>query len=316
MNILVLGGAGFLGSNLVRYCLDQGAEQVTVVDSLDTALRSDLCGLQQVMGSIDFLQGDIRDASLMARVVRDQDVIFNCAGQTSHPLSLKRPLFDTEINCLGTLNVLEAVRKHNKAARVLYTSSSTVVGRGSDGIVTESHSESPLDVYSANKGVAEKYHQIYTRVHGLNTLSIRFANLYGPYGKASPEFGFINYFISLAATGQEITIFGDGAQTRNVMYVGDAVSLLLECARRDDLVDDVFFAVHREHYSVKEIAQTIVSVFDGGTIVFRRWPQVRRRIEVGDVIISGEKLYHETSWEPRHVLREGLKETKRIMGAA
>ena len=313
MRILILGGAGFLGANLVRRCLRDGLHQVTVVDSLDPRLKSDTENLDEVRPSIDFVRGDIGDEDLMSELIRDQEGGFNCAGQTSHSLSLEDPLFDARINCLGNLTVLEAMRRSNSEARIIYTSSSTVVGRGNGRIVTESHNDLPRDIYSANKGVAEKYYRIYHHVHGLSTLSIRFANLYGPYGKGFPEFGFINYFISLAAADREITVFGDGSQTRNVMYVGDAVDLLYECVSHDRLAGNMFFAVHKEHYSVREIAEAIIDVFGQGTIVWKAWPEIRERIEIGDVVLSGAKLYHETSWEPRYRLREGLAETKRIM---
>ncbi len=313
MRILILGGAGFLGSNLVRRCLRDGLDQVTVLDSFDPRLKSDAGTLEEVRATIELVRGDIGDADLMSELTRDQDVIFNCAAQTSHSLSLDDPLFDAQINCLGNLTVLEAMRRGGSQARIIYTSSSTVVGREPGRIVTEAHNDSPRDIYSANKGVAEKYYSIYHHVHGLSTLSIRFANLYGPYGKGFPEFGFINYFISLAAADREITVFGDGSQTRNVMYVGDAVDLLYECASQDRLVGDIFFAVHKEHYSVREIAETIIEVFGQGTIAWKDWPEIRARIEVGDVVISGAKLYHETWWEPRYQLPDGLAETKRIM---
>ena len=170
-----------------------------------------------------------------------------------------------------------------------------------------------MDIYSANKGVAEKYHYIYNRVYDLNTLVLRFANLYGPYGKGYPEFGFINYFISLANADKEITIYGDGKQTRNVMYVEDAVDLLYQCIFHKEIFGDVYFAAHREHYSILEIAKEIVSVFGRGKIVKVDWPDMRRRIEINNVIISGAKLFYEIKWEPKYVLREGLVKTKEII---
>lgn len=313
MNILILGGAGFFGANLVRRCLSDNKNRVTVVDSLDPRLKSSLENLQEVSASIKFVKGDIRDPTLMERVVKGQEVIFNCAGQTSHPISLSDPLFDAEINCFGNLQVLEAVRKCNKDVRIIYTSSSTIIGKAVGATVTEAHSEYPLDIYSANKCVAEKYYYIYHKVHDIKTLSLRFANLYGPYGKGNAEFGFINYFIWLAANNQEIAIFGDGSQTRNVMYVEDAADLVYHCVSNDALYGDVYFAVHKEHYPVLEIAKEIVSVFGKGRLSKKRWPQIRKRIEIGDAIISGAKLYYETQWEPKFNLREGLIRTKKIM---
>jgi len=251
----------------------------------------------------------------MNRVVMKRDVIFNCAGQTSHPLSLEDPLFDADINCLGTITVLEAVRKHNKKARVVYTSSSTLIGKAKSGRVDEKHGERPLDIYSANKGVAEKYHYIYAMVHGLTTLSLRFANLYGPYGKPSKEFGFINYFIHQVSSNKPITIYGAGSQMRNVMYAEDAASLLYFCAQKKNLFNDTYFAVHRKHYSVLEIAQEIISVFKKGSIKLVPWPAIRKKIEIDNVILNGNKLYSKIKWKPKYNLREGLEKTKFIMNS-
>lgn len=313
MNILILGGAGFLGCNLVRRCLSDKNNNLTVIDSLDPILKSSFENLKDISNAIEFIQGDIRDMPLMESVVQGKDVIFNCAAQTSHPLSIKDPLFDTEINCIGNLSLLESVRKYNKDVLIIYTSSSTVIGKAIGNIVTEHHIELPLDIYSANKCVAEKYYYIYHKVHDIKTLSLRFANLYGQYGKGSPDFGFINYFIWLAANDQEISIFGDGSQSRNVMYVEDATDLLYTCISHDNLFGDVYFAVHKEHYSVLEIAQEIISVFGKGKLVKVKWPHYRTKIEIGDVIFSGAKLHYETGWEPKHTLREGLLKTKEIM---
>jgi UDP-glucose 4-epimerase len=313
MKILILGGAGFLGANLIRRCLKDSNNKLVVVDSLDGRLKSTIDNLKEVLPFIEFIQGDIRDIKLIREVVRDKDVIFNCAAQTSHPLSLKDPFFDVEVNCIGNLTLLEAVKDCNREALVIYISSSTVIGKAYGQVVDEKHGELPLDIYSANKGVAEKYYYIYNKVYNLNTLMLRFANLFGPYGKGYPEFGFINYFISLAYEDKDIPIYGEGSQVRNVMYVEDAVELLYQCIFHKELFGDIYFAVHREHYSVLEIAQNIVSVFNKGRIVKVEWPDVRRKIEIDNVIISGAKLFYNLKWEPMYTLKEGLIKTKEIM---
>jgi len=312
MNILILGGAGFVGNNLVRKCLKE-KRLITVVDSLDTRLKSDISYLKEVIKSIEFIQGDICDKDLMKKIVKGKDVIFNCAAQSSHTLPFRDPYFDIEVNCKGNITLLEAIRQYNKDALVIYTSSSTVIGRTSGEVIDENHSEWPLDIYSADKGVAEKYYYIYNQVYGLQTLILRFANLYGPYGKGYPDFGFINYFISLADSGKEITIYGDGSQTRNVMYVDDAVDLLYQCIFHREIFGNTYFAVHKEHYSVKKIAEEIVSVFTKGKIKMVDWPEIRKKMEIDDVIISGGKLFSELKFEPRYALHEGLVKTKEIM---
>jgi len=255
----------------------------------------------------------MRDPKLMERAVKNKDVIFNCAAQSSHPLSFRDPFFDVDVNCSGNITLLEAVRRKNKKALVIYTSSSTVIGKALNEVVDETHGEFPLDIYSANKGVAEKYYYIYNKVYDLKTVVLRFANLYGPYGKAYPDFGFINYFISQAASGKPVTIYGDGSQTRNVMFVEDAAELLYRCVSKPELTGNLYFAVHREHYSVKKIAAEIARVFGGGRVKSIKWPDIRKRIEIRDVIISGAKLFYILQWEPKYDLTSGLEKTRMIM---
>lgn len=310
MNILILGGAGFLGNNLIRRCLLEPDHSITVVDSLHPKLKSTTDYLQDIIDQVDFIEGDMADQRLMEKLIKDTDVIFNCAGQTSHPLSLKDPFLDVEINCKGNITLLEAVKNVNKDAQIIYTSSSTVIGRAENDIVDEDHGEAPLDIYSANKGVVEKYYRIYNRVYDLKTISIRFANLYGPYGKCYPEFGFINYFIALAEEDKDITIYGDGKQNRNVMFVEDACDLLYQTINKENLYGNLYFGVHREHYSVADIAKEIVRVFKKGKIKHIDWPDVRKRIEIDNVIISAAKLYYELKFEPNYNLYDGLVKTK------
>jgi UDP-glucose 4-epimerase len=310
MKILVIGGAGFLGANLVRYCLQMPENQITVLDSLEPRLWANVNSLHEIWGRIRFVRGSMGDEPLIAEVVQDQDIIFNCAAQTSHPLSLQDPLFDAEINCLGNLKLLEAIRLLNRQAMIVYTSSSTVIGKAVGDLVDESHGERPLDIYSANKGVAEKYYRIYNRVHDLKTVVLRFANLYGPYGKGYPEFGFVNYFIHQAWEGQEIKIFGAGDQTRNLLYVDDAAEILYQAAKDERLIGETFFAVHDEHHSILEIANRIVRIIGRGQVTHIDWPDERRRIEIDRVQISSAKLRRITGWRPRYTFEQGLLKTK------
>ena len=310
MNVLIIGGAGFVGTNLVRRCLAEENVRVTVMDSLDPHLHSTVSNLQEIWQKIRFVRGDMRDETLMADMVQGQDVIFNCAAQTSHPLSIQYPLLDAEINCLGNLKLLESIRLLNGSARVIYTSSSTVIGKAQTSVVDEEHPEHPLEIYSANKGVAEKYYRIYHTLHDLNTVVLRFANLFGPYGKGLQEFGFINYFIHLARTGQDIRIFGSGSQTRNVLYVEDAVDLLWKAAQEPRLIGGSYFATSEEHLSVGEIAETIVKVFQSGKVIHIDWPDERKRIEVENVVFSSERLRSVIDWKAQYDLESGLRQIR------
>lgn len=313
MKVLIVGGAGFLGSNLVRRCLREPGIDVTVMDSLDPHLHAHTRNLAEVWPHIRFVRGDMRDETLLAEVVQGQDIIFNCAAQTSHPLSIQYPLHDAEINCLGNLKLLESIRLLNPAARVVYTSSSTVIGKAMSPVVDEDHREQPLEIYSANKGVAEKYYRIYHSIHDLNTTVLRFANLFGPYGKGYQEFGFINYFIDLAARDQEIRIFGSGAQKRNVLYVEDAVQVMWLAAQEPRLHGGSYFATGDQHLSVAEIADLVVKTIGRGKVTHIEWPDERKRIEIDNVCFSSARLRAILDWSIEHDLASGLARTVAVM---
>lgn len=312
MKILIIGGAGFLGANMVRRCLQEQGAVVTVMDSLDAHLYATTKNLAAVWEKITFVRGDLRDETLLANIVQGQDIIFNCAAQTSHPLSIQYPLLDAEINCLGNLKLLEAIRLLNKKVTVVYTSSSTVIGKALHEVVNEDHLECPMEIYSANKGVAEKYYQIYHAIHDLNAVVLRFANLYGPYGKGYPEFGFINYFIHLAWQNEEIRVFGSGEQTRNVMFVEDATEILWRAAQEKKIISKTYFATGNEHLSVAEIAKNIVTVFGRGKVTHIEWPEERRRIEIEDVKFSSARLQALTGWKPKFDFLSGLQNTMNV----
>jgi UDP-glucose 4-epimerase len=313
MKILIIGGAGFLGANLVRRCLAEPGAEITVMDSLDPHLRSTTKHLLQVWKEIQFVRGDMRDEHLLAALVQGKDVVFNCAAQTSHPLSIQYPLLDADINCLGNLKLLESVRLLNPAAVVVYTSSSTVIGKADEPVVDETHGERPLEVYSANKGVAEKYYRIYHTLHDLKTVVLRFGNLYGPYGKGYPEFGFINYFIHLAWSNEEIKIFGSGDQERNVMYVDDATEILWRAAQDSRLIGETYFATGDEHLPVRDIAERTVSLLERGRVTHIEWPDERRRIEIERVQFSSARLRAITGWKPSYDFDTGLQQTKAVL---
>ena len=312
MKVLIIGGAGFLGSNLVRRCLAEKSCKVTVLDSLEPLGHPTTQNLQEVWSKIHFIRGDIRNETLLAEIVQDKDIIFNCAAQTSHALSVQYPLLDADINCIGSLKLLEAVRLLNKDAVVVYSSSSTVIGKALNEIADEDHPERPLEIYSANKGVAEKYYRIYHSHYDLKTVVLRFANLYGPFGKGYSEFGFVNYFMHLAWANQQIKIFGGGDQTRNVMYVDDATDILWRAAHEPGLIGETYLATANQHMTVREIAEKIVSIFNRGKVTHVEWPDDRRRIEIGDVNLSSAKLRAIVDWEPRYDFKSGLEQTKAV----
>ncbi|MCH9001660.1 MAG: NAD(P)-dependent oxidoreductase [Planctomycetes bacterium] len=197
---------------------------------------------------------------------------------------------------------------------MIYPSSISVIGETGGGIVDENIREKPLDIYSANKGVAEKYCRIFNKVHDLKTVVLRFGNLYGPYGKKDSALGFLNYFINLAADGENIKIFVEGSQTKNVMFIDDAVDISWQAAHEPKLFGETFFATHQDYHTIKKIAEAIVKEFGNSKIEYVSWPKIRKRIETKNVKFSSAKLHSLIDWQPKYSLAEGLKLTKERMG--
>jgi CDP-paratose 2-epimerase len=240
---LVTGGAGFLGSNLVSELLEDGS-RVTVFDSLSRP-GSEL-NLEWLRsrhgGAMTFAQGDVRDADAVARAVAEVDVVYHLAGQTAVTASVIDPRADFEQNALGTLNVLEAARRSSANPIVVYASTNKVYGALPGVRVVEEETRyalldhdvgidesRPLDFhspYGCSKGAADQYVRDYHRVYGLRTVVLRQSCLYGPRQMGVEDQGWVAWFLIAALFGLPITIYGDGKQVRDLLYVDDAVAAL------------------------------------------------------------------------------------------
>jgi UDP-glucose 4-epimerase len=307
--VLITGGAGFIGSNLAHRCLEMGAS-VIIYDNLVRESGCNLYNLSDIRDSINFIQGDIQDFASLSKNIRSQDILFNCAGQTSHPISMKEPLVDIDVNCKGTITILEAARRYNPDLKIVHIGTSTQVGRMQYSPIDENHPEYPLDIYSANKMASEKYALIYAHAYQMRTTVVRVANTFGPRSNiASPNFGFVNYFIGLGLQNKEITVYGSGDQVRNISYVEDVVEALIDAALNEKSNGQAFFATSDQQHSLIKISQAITKII-GGWINQVEWPQDRKMIEVGDAVISNDKIKRWLGWKPGYDLENGLIKTK------
>jgi len=256
---VVFGGAGFIGSNLSRNLLDDGY-RVTVFDSLARrGSELNIAWLKQLhcAGQLEFIQGDIRDSEAVAAAAQQADEIYHLAAQVAVTTSVENPRVDFEVNALGTLNVLEAARKSGRRPPIVFTSTNKVYGGLEDVGTVEREtryefrdlsmgvSESrPLDFhspYGCSKGAADQYVRDYHRIYGLPTVVFRMSCIYGPRQFGNEDQGWVAHFIIATQTGRPLTIYGNGKQVRDLLFVDDLVrAFRTATAKIDKTAGEVF----------------------------------------------------------------------------
>jgi UDP-glucose 4-epimerase len=256
MNIkraLVTGGAGFIGSHLVESLVQEGC-QVSVIDNLSTGHRSNL---NAVMDQIAFFEGDIRDDAVMREAAQGCEVIFHQAALVSVPESIEKPLESASINEMGTLKVLETAR-HHQVRRVVIASSSAIYGDDPLLPKKEDMPANPLSPYAIQKLTGEYYAWLYEKLHGLETVCLRYFNVFGPrQDPSSPYSGVISIFMTKAAQGKQPFIYGDGQQTRDFVYVKDVVQANLLAATVRDASGQVFNIGTGQTVTVNQLWETV-----------------------------------------------------------
>ncbi|MFN4260928.1 MAG: SDR family oxidoreductase [Gemmataceae bacterium] len=223
---LVTGGAGFIGSHLVEALLDQG-ERVRVLDDFSTGLRSNL---SERHPCLEIIEGDLADENSVRRAMRDVAVVFHLGALASVQKSVEEPKVTHRVCASGTLEVLDAARWAG-VRRVVYAASSSAYGLPCGDLQAETEPAQPLSPYAAAKLAGELYAQAFAATYGLETVRLRFFNIFGPRQRAdSPYSGVIALFLAAMTQGRRPTIFGDGLQSRDFTYVTDVVQALRQAA--------------------------------------------------------------------------------------
>ena len=306
--VLVTGALGFIGSNLCRTLADLGAK-VLAVDSLLPDYGGNLFNLAGYEDRVRINIADVRGHA-MSYLVRDQDVLFNLAGQVSHIDSMTDPFTDLEINCRSQLWILEAVRKNNPEVRIVYAGTRQVYGKPQRLPVDETHLLNPIDVNGINKISGELYHLVYHSVYGIRASSLRLTNTYGPRQLIRHNRqGFIGWFIRQAVLGETIQLFGDGTQKRDFDYVDDAVDAFLRAGAMDAADGEVFNLGGDEPVSLLELVKTMLEITGEGAYVFTPFPPERKLIDIGDFYADTTKIRRTLGWAPKMPLRQGLERT-------
>ena len=305
-NVLILGGLGFIGSNLAIRLEKLGAK-ITLVDSMLPQYGGNLSNIEPIEGKVNVNFSDIRDRHSLDFLVRDAHYIYSLAGQTSHIDSMKDPFVDLEINCSSQLAVLESCRKLNPEARVIYASTRQIYGRPEYLPVDEKHPLLPVDVNGINKLAAENYYSLYSRVYGIKCVSLRLTNTYGPrqHLRGSTQ-GFVGIFLRKAISGEKIQVFGDGLQLRDFNYVDDVVEALLLSAQNETLSGGAFNLGASKYYSIRNFLDVLQHYCDFEFEIVP-FPPEHKAIDIGDYYSDFGLFKKHTGWDPQVELDEGVK---------
>jgi len=311
-HVLITGGLGFIGSHLARRLVDLRA-RVILVDSLIPAYGGNLFNISGIEDAVQVNIADVRDEYSMQHLVRDRDYIFNLAGQVSHIDSMQDPYTDLDINVRAQISTLEACRKSNPGVKIVFTSTRQLYGKPDYLPVDERHLAHPTDVNGINKLAGELYHILYNNVYGVRAVSLRLTNTYGPGQLIKHNrHGFIGWFIRKIVTGEEIQIFGDGAQIRDFNYVDDVADAMLLATASEAGNGQIFNLGGDQPVSLKDLVDLMIELNGGGSYRLVPFPSDKKRIDVGDFYGEYSKIKNALGWQPKTPLREGLKQTLRF----
>jgi len=301
--ILVTGGAGFIGSHIVDWLLDEGFK-VRVLDNLSTGDKKNLAKHQNKK-SFQFIEGDIRNFDLIKKTVKGVDAVIHEAALVSVTRSVENPLLSNEVNVTGTVNLLKAcVDAHVK--RFIYASSCAVYGDSETLPNHENLAPKPLSPYAVDKLAAENYAKVFHNVYGLETTSLRYFNVYGPRQKYGPYSGVISIFINRLLKNKPPIIYGDGKQTRDFINIKDVVKANMLALSKREAVGEVFNISTGEATTINKLTETIQKIM-GKTSLKPVHAEPRPgdiKHSYGDITKARRKL----EYEPKVQLEKGLSE--------
>lgn len=305
--VLITGGLGFIGSNLARKLVNIGAK-VTLCDSLIPLYGGNLHNVHDFADRATVNICDVRDRFSIEYLLRDQDYLFNLAGQTSHLDSMTDPKTDLDINAAAQLSILEACREVCPEVRVVYASTRQIYGKPEYLPVDEAHPIRPVDVNGINKLAGEWYHLLYSKVYGIRSTVLRLTNTYGPGMRVKDaRQTFLGIWIRQLIENQPIKVFGDGLQLRDFNYVDDCISALLMAGSQELAVGKIYNLGSSEVVNLKYLAERMIQIMPNRQFEVVPFPPERKAIDIGDYFSDFSLIQRDLGWTPKIGLDEGLR---------
>ena len=307
--VLVIGGMGFIGSSVAKGLVDNGAE-VTIMDSFLDGLGSNYFNIEGIRDKVKINISDIRDFNSLLTIVKGFDIIYNLSGNPVHNDSLEDPQLDLDINLRGHLNLLQACKKNNPSAKILYAGTRMQIGKINNIPVDEKHPCNPKSPYGVNKQAAEEYSLYFHREIGLDTVVFRIANPYGPRSQMKThKYCIVNWFLGQLMKYNDVKVFGDGNQIRDYIFIDDLVNAFLLAGISPKSNGQVFNIGSGVGTKFGEMVDLLVKTVNKGKRINVSWPENYKDIETGDHISDISKAKELLGWEPKISLEEGIKLT-------
>jgi UDP-glucose 4-epimerase len=307
-NVLITGGAGFIGSNLAARLVDLGA-RVTVIDNLLPGCGGNLFNLEPIQDRIRLEIMDLLDDRGLLPLVEGQDYLFNLAGRSSHMDSMRDPYGDLDANCRAHLAILEACRIGNPDLRIVFASTRQLYGKPDSLPVDEQHALRPIDINGVHKLAGEWYHILYHEIYGIHSCTLRLTNTYGPRMRVKDaRQTFLGLWIRLVTQNKPFEVWG-GEQLRDFTYVDDAVEALLLAAASDDAKGQIYNLGGESVVSLKDLAETMIAYNGGGSYTVCAYPDDHKAIDIGDFYSNFDAIHRTLGWTPKVGMTEGLTRT-------
>jgi UDP-glucose 4-epimerase len=310
MKALVTGGAGFIGRWVVKELLGRGAEVVALddlsngrIENLDEFLKGGAKGLT-------FVPGDIKDAELCRRLLRGCGVCYHLGASINVQDSIDRPRETFENDVQGTFNVLEACREHS--VRFVFVSTCMVYERAHGTAISETSSVNPASPYAGSKLSGEHLTLSYGKTYGLPVTVLRPFNTYGPYQKTSGEGGVVAVFAKRALKGEKLQIYGDGTQTRDLLFVEDCARFIVESGISEAAIGQLLNAATGRDITINDLARLMADSDDR----IEHVPHIHPQSEIARLVGDARKARATLGWEPKVSLEEGVERTRQWIAAA
>jgi len=308
-NVLITGGLGFIGSSLAKELISQGAN-VSIVDNLDSNGGANFFNLKNDLSKLTFVKGSISNDSLMKSLISNVDFIFNLAAQTSHTGSMQNPIYDLDVNYRSQLALLELCKIYNSGVRIVFASTRQVYGSPINIPVSEGHAINPPDVNAINKYSAECAYNLYHQLFGIQSTVVRLTNTYGPRMRIQDaKQTFVGYWIKLILLNKSFSIYGDGTQLRDFLYIDDCVSALILAATSPNTIGNTYNLGTSDAISLIELADLLCEINNGCNYSLMPFPHDRKQIDIGSYATDNTYFNQATGWKPNIRYIDGFTRT-------